>query len=94
MVNVQVPLSTVMQQKSAEADPVVVNPGKRAGADGQYKWSPPLQQQLDANKDAVGISNDETDEATATVEVEKEIQGDQDMSDLKSKLAQILVQKN
>lgn len=37
-----------------------LNPGRRAGEDGRYKWSPPLQQHLDAVKDSVGPS-DETE---------------------------------
>ena len=35
-----------------------VNPGRRAGTDGRYKWSPPLQQHLDAVKDSVGNSDE------------------------------------
>jgi hypothetical protein len=96
MVSVQVPLSTVMQPDSSseDSDLTVINPGKRVDSDGQYKWSPPLQQQLDVSKDAVGISNDETDQQSANVEAAKELVGDQDMDDLRSKLAQILSQKN
>jgi hypothetical protein len=37
----------------------IVNPGQRSDARGNYKWSPPLQQQLDAVKDLIGTSNDE-----------------------------------
>lgn len=36
-----------------------VNPGRRAGEDGRYKWSSPLQQHLDSVKDSVGL-DDET----------------------------------
>lgn len=36
----------------------VVNPGRRAGEDGRYKWSPPLQQHIDAVKDSVGPSDE------------------------------------
>jgi hypothetical protein len=39
-------------------EPAVVNPGRRAGEDGRYKWSPPLQQHLDSVKDSVGPSDD------------------------------------
>jgi hypothetical protein len=35
-----------------------VNPGRRAGEDGRYKWSPPLQQHLDSVKDSVGPSDE------------------------------------
>ena len=35
-----------------------VNPGLRAGEDGRYKWSPPLQQHLDSVKDSVGPSDE------------------------------------
>ena len=37
---------------------VKVNPGQRVGSDGKYKWSPPLQQQLDLVKDIAGGSDD------------------------------------
>ena len=35
-----------------------VNPGRRAGEDGRYKWSPPLQQHLDSVKDSVAPSDE------------------------------------
>jgi hypothetical protein len=43
----------------------ILNPGQRSDNEGNYKWSPPLQQQLDAVKDAVGPSNDEITVADA-----------------------------
>ena len=67
MVSVQIPLSDLVAV-TGEPDPTVkVNPGKRAGDDGKYKWSPPLQQHLDSVKDSVGPSNDEitTDDSDA-----------------------------
>jgi hypothetical protein len=57
MVTVSVPLSTLTDGGDDAAE--VVNPGRRDGEDGRYKWSPPLQQHLDAVKDSVGPSNDE-----------------------------------
>lgn len=90
MVNVQIPLNSIA--KDEEDDTPIVNPGKKAGEDGNYKWSPPLQQQLDATKDAVGISNDETDEVSAEIEAEKEQSKDQEIEDLKSKIAHLLSQ--
>ena len=45
---------------STTAEPEeIVNPGQRSDERGNYKWSPPLQQQLDAVKDLIGPSNDE-----------------------------------
>jgi hypothetical protein len=45
---------------STTAEPEeIVNPGQRSDEQGNYKWSPPLQQQLDAVKDLIGTSNDE-----------------------------------
>lgn len=41
---------------SQEESNKVVNPGTEYGEDGNAKWSPPLQQQLDTMKDAVGPS--------------------------------------
>jgi len=41
-----------------EDEDVPVNPGRRAGEDGRYKWSPPLQQHLDSVKDSVGPSDE------------------------------------
>jgi len=63
MVTVSVPLSTLTD--GGEDEEVVVNPGRRDGEDGRYKWSPPLQQHLDAVKDSVGPSNDELTVADA-----------------------------
>jgi hypothetical protein len=43
----------------------ILNPGQRSDNEGNYKWSTPLQQQLDAIKDAVGPSNNEITVADA-----------------------------
>ncbi len=59
MVTVQVPLSDLIAGDVPDSNGIKVNPGKRAGQDGKYKWSPPLQQHLDSVKDSVGPSNDE-----------------------------------
>lgn len=71
MVNVQIPLSAVTGGSEAEQDDEVLNPGRRAGADGDYKWSPPLQQHLDATKDAIGPTNHEitVDDAEAVEDI-------------------------
>ena len=50
-------------------DQPMVNPGKRVGSDGTYKWSPPLQQQLDLIKDIAGVSSDEVTAADAEADV-------------------------
>jgi hypothetical protein len=91
MVNVQIPLANITKTSDADPQPVI-NPGKRPGEDGNYKWSPPLQQHLDTSKDAVGISNDETNHIAAEVEAEKELSKDQEIEDLKAKLAHLLAQ--
>jgi len=53
----------------------VVNPGVEYGEDGKAKWSPPLQQQLDVMKDAVGPSADDVVDEPTEDEVE-ELQSD------------------
>jgi hypothetical protein len=69
MVAVQVPLSTI-QGGQAGAGPgagsALKNPGRRTDADGRYKWSPPLQQHLDAAKDAIGPSDQAVDAEVET----------------------------
>lgn len=59
MVSVQIPLSAINGQKGVglDADGQVDNPGKRIDSKGDIKWSPPLQQHLDAVKDSVGPSD-------------------------------------
>lgn len=91
MVTVQVPLSAITQGGNIDSD-TVINPGKRAGEDGDYKWSPPLQQHLDTTKDAVGPSNNEITVADAEeAEAEKEHSpADADLSDFKKTLAALL----
>lgn len=56
MVTVQVPLSAIKGQLQGQ-DGAVDNPGKRIDSKGDIKWSPPLQQHLDAVKDSVGPSD-------------------------------------
>ena len=95
MVSVQVPLKDLMVGGTVDSSNVV-NPGKRAGEDGNYKWSPPLQQQLDTAKDAVGDSNEETNEFDAEVQSEidapvgSDDTGETDLQDLKAKVAALL----
>ena len=86
MVNVQVPLAAIAS--SADDEAPIINPGRVAGKDGKYKWSPPLQQGLDVQKAEIGISNDETDEVSAEMEVEKSEQSD--LEALKATLIKIL----
>jgi hypothetical protein len=59
MVSVQIPLSAINGQKgmSLDGEGEVDNPGKRIDSKGDIKWSPPLQQHLDAVKDSVGPSD-------------------------------------
>lgn len=59
MVSVQVPLSAIKGQLGTAGSPEgdVDNPGKRIDSKGDVKWSPPLQQHLDAVKDSVGPSD-------------------------------------
>ena len=95
MVTVQVPLSSITGGIASVSDDDVINPGKRAGEDGHYKWSPPLQQHLDTTKDAVGPSNDEITVADAEhAEAEKSQEtphtADTDLSDFKKTLAALL----
>jgi hypothetical protein len=89
MIKVEVPLSSIINDVDEEDTDTVINPGKRAGSDGRYKWSGPLQQQLDVTKDGVGISNDEIDEPSANIEAEKELTGEEELVDLKSILSQL-----
>lgn len=50
-----------LQQAAGDQSPdSISNPGKRVGSDGTYKWSPPLQQQLDLVKDIAGTTDDDT----------------------------------
>lgn len=66
MVSVQVPLATLLHSTQSQ----LVNPGKRAGEDGKYKWSPPLQQHLDAVKDSVGPSTNDTEESDEVLNID------------------------
>lgn len=91
MVSVQIPLTSVAGNSSNNTDDEeILNPGKRADSDGNYKWSPPLQQQLDVAKDAVGDTNDETNEIAAEIEAEKDQSKDQEIADLKRKIEFLL----
>ena len=49
----------VFVMPTPDAKNPVVNPGVEYGEDGKAKWSPPLQQQLDTMKDAVGPTTDD-----------------------------------
>jgi hypothetical protein len=78
MVSVQIPLSAITGGETTDSDTVIVNPGKRVSTNGDYKWSPPLQQHLDTTKDAVGPSNDEitADDALAVHDASQNPQDD------------------
>ena len=66
-----------------------INPGIRYNDDGTAKWSPPLQQHLDAVKDAVGPTNSDT-----TVEPEpEESPAEDDDLDIIKRLAAIISPK-
>lgn len=90
MVSVQVPLSAIARTGDGD-DSEIVNPGLRADSQGNYKWSPPLQQQLDVSKDAVGVSTDEItqDEAEAAADGQDD-DGRGDIEDLKKKIVHLL----
>jgi hypothetical protein len=57
--HIQVVVMQPEPESDAEPD-VKLNPGMRYGQDGKAKWSPPLQQQLDVMKDAVGPTMNDT----------------------------------
>lgn len=84
MVSVQIPLSAITRgSDQSSQDQLIINPGRSAGKDGKYKWSPPLQQHLDVTKDAVGPSNNElsADAALAMHNADHDPQGDPEPSD-------------
>lgn len=84
MITVQIPLASVTNGSSP-----TINPGKRAGEAGEYKWSPPLQQHLDTAKDAVGHSNLELN--TSDAEEAEELKHETDsVDDLRRRIAAIL----
>jgi len=58
----------------------VVNPGVKYDKNGKSKWSPPLQQQLDVMKDAVGPSADDVINEPTEDEVEELQVDDSDAS--------------
>ena len=69
-VNIQNMNVFVMGDGKAERPPVV-NPGISYGEDGKAKMSPPLQQQLDIMKDAVGVTTDDITQEPTEQEVEE-----------------------
>jgi hypothetical protein len=76
---------------SSEEAEEVLNPGIRYNDDGTAKWSPPLQQHLDAIKDTAGTTSDDT---TIEPEQDKEPQkADDDSISLLRKLAAITATK-
>lgn len=50
----KVQVVVIQPEPEEEKFDLKLNPGMRYGEDGKAKWSPPLQQQLDVQKDAVG----------------------------------------
>ena len=71
MVSVQIPLSAITRgSDQSSQDQLIINPGRSAGKDGKYKWSPPLQQQLDVVKAVVGPSNNQITAAAAAADYE------------------------
>ena len=94
MVSIQVPLSSVAGNNK-ENNTAIINPGKRASTNGDYKWSPPLQAHLDVTRDAVGVSNDEinVDDAEAAAADQSSLDDTTDpIDDLKKALISILSQ--
>jgi hypothetical protein len=76
---------------SAEEAEKLINPGIRYNDDGTAKWSPPLQQHLDAVKDSVGPTEDDT-----TTELDHEQSNQDDRDDdvsILRKLAAIITTK-
>jgi hypothetical protein len=61
----------VMPQDEPKKQPEVVNPGIQYGEDGNAKWSPPLQQQLDCTKDVAGPSTDDTTVEPSAEEIQQ-----------------------
>jgi hypothetical protein len=75
---------------SEEEAEKITNPGIRYNDDGNAKWSTPLQQHLDAVKDAVGPTEDDT-----TMEPESEQRPEESNDDISvlRKLAAIISPK-
>ena len=76
---------------SEEEAEKIINPGIRYNDDGTAKWSPPLQQHLDAVKDSVGPTEDDT-----TLELDHEQSNQDDRDDdisILRKLAAIITTK-
>lgn len=83
-----------------------INPGRRVDSEGNYKWSPPLQQQLDTAKDAVGTSIDAVNQDEADSQVQKpqpqsalddgdyQYSADRQMEILKKTLSQLVATNN
>lgn len=68
----------VFVMPNGDSKPEVINPGVEYGTDGKAKWSPPLQQQLDTMKDAVGPTTDSVIEEPSEEEVAELTQDTQD----------------
>lgn len=74
--NVQNMNVIVMPEKDEEKE--VINPGIEYGADGKAKWTPPLQQNLDLMKDAVGTNTEDVTVKPNEEEVERATQSSKD----------------
>jgi hypothetical protein len=88
MITVQIPLSDIISTAGVDDSKEVINPGKRPGKDGKYKWSPPLQQHLDVTKDAVGTTDDEISVHDSEVHLDTDEVDDE--SDFKKQLISLL----
>ena len=70
-------MNVIVMPEKEEEKKEVVNPGIEYGKDGKAKWSPPLQQNLDLMKYAVGTNTDdvtkEPQDDETTVEPKKDI---------------------
>jgi hypothetical protein len=71
----------VMPQDEPEKAPEVVNPGIQYGDDGKAKWSPPLQQQIDATKEITGPSTEDPTVAPDAEEIQQITASDEGQTD-------------
>lgn len=84
-------IGKIADDEAAAADNVgVVNPGRRADSQGSYKWSPPLQQQLDAVKDSVGVSVDTISPEEAEAEAANGQNQENTLNQLRKSLASLV----
>jgi hypothetical protein len=77
-VNIQNMNVFVVGDKEKPKEPEkIVNPGVQYGSNGDAKWSPPLQQQIDTMKDAEGPTTSDPTEEPTEVEKQDAVQNDE-----------------